>query len=494
MVEKAGGKRQEQCIAAMLLLGLVIILVPLVAITRYNVPSVDDFAYATMAGYGHGESLGFWEIILLEIKQSYVQWQTWQGLYFSNFVSFLVNALCMREYYFLTTLFSLGFLVISELLAGCMLLKHGFGISRELALIFIIPCICLQVLLIPSPAEAFYWMCGAIIYSTMLAITFIYVALQAKLLCEAGLNKGKRRLLKSLILLGTIMAGGSNYICMMLVIGIGACIALYSVVKKHPNFRFFICNYLLFIGCVCLCVFSPGSARRQAGAGEHLPAMEAILRSFTESFHYIKTWTILPVRLLVLLMLPVAWKIVSVRKYKYPLPVLFTLGTYCIYAMLFTPNLYALGIIGAYRIQNIYRIALYIMLFVNMLYWTGYIRRVIEKVRGVQRQKVNPLLTMGYFVGSAGIVLLLILYYGGSTVTTLSAFRSLRNGTAQAYYTTFQERLIQLEDESVKDAVLKPYIDAPYVLFFGDIKEEATAWENVAMAEYYHKNSVVLEP
>lgn len=493
MVDKFSGKNLEKGIAATLLLGLIIILIPLFMIAGYNVPSVDDFAYATMAGYSHGESMGVWEILLLEIKQAYVQWQTWQGLYFSNFVSFLINALCMREYYYLTTLFSLGLLVVLELLSACIILKCGFGASKEMAVIFVVPCICLQVLMTPSPSEAYYWMCGAIIYTTMLAITFLYIALQSYLLCGGQMGKKREYFVKGGILLGTVMVGGSNYICMMLVIGVGGCIALYSIVRKHPKMRFFLVNFLLLICCVALCVFSPGSANRQAGAGEHLPATEAILRSFVESFAYIRTWTILPVCLLVLLMTPVAWKIVSLKKYRYPLPVLFSLGTYCIYSMLFTPNLYALGIIGAYRIQNIYRAGLYIMLFVNLLYWVGYFRRILEKIRLVPLQKVSPFVTMGYFVGSAGIILALIMYYGGGTVPTVSAIRSLRNGTAEAYCASYQERLILLEDESLEDVTLEPYIDAPYVLFFGDIKEEPTEWENVAMAEYFGKNSVRLK-
>ncbi len=493
MLQRISEKVQERCIATVLLAGLVVILIPLLAIAKYNLPSVDDYAFATMAGYSFGEEFSFFEILLVEIKNAYIQWRDWQGLYFSNWVSLTINALCMREYYYLTPLFSLGFLVVAELVAGCSVMKVGFGSSRALAMIFVIPCVALQVLLIPSPVEGFYWMCGSTIYTMMLAITFLYLAAETCLLCDGGTQT---RLWKILVVLGTVAVGGSNYICMMLVIGIDACMLLYAFWKKNPHRRFWVFKYVLLIGCVLLCVLSPGSAKRQAGAGEHLPAMEAILRSFTESYTYIKTWSILPVILLVIFMLPVAWKIVSVRKYRYPLPVLFTLGTYCIFSMLFTPNLYALGIIGAYRIQNIYRISMYIMYFANLLYWTGYLQRILartsipDKINGSRR----PLLGFGYFAVAGSVTMLLILYYGGSTVTSLSAFRSLRNGTAEEYYSTYEQRLNILEDETVTDVILPAYVDAPYVLFFGDVKTEADAWENQALATYYHKNSVVLEP
>ena len=85
---KLSGKAQERCIAVVLLLGLIAILAPLFAIAKYNVPAVDDFAFASMAGYSHGEEFGILETLLLEVKQSYLQWRSWQGLYFSNFISF----------------------------------------------------------------------------------------------------------------------------------------------------------------------------------------------------------------------------------------------------------------------------------------------------------------------------------------------------------------------------------------------------------------------
>lgn len=477
----------------MLCIGLVGIMLPLFLVAGYNVPSVDDFAFATMAGYYYGDEYGVLEIILMEIRNAYEQWNTWQGLYFSNFVSFIVNAFCMQEYYFVNIVFSLGFLVPAELWAGYIILRYGFGASGGQAIIYTVPCIVLQILLLPSPAEGFYWMCGAIIYTTMLALTLLYIALQAYLLCDLGMGKRKTNIIKGLLLLGTVMVGGSNYICMMLVIGINAGILLYAFYGKHKDKLFYLINYILLIGCVLVCVFSPGSANRQQSAGAHLPAVEAIIRSFVEAFAYIRTWTLLPIGLLMLFMIPVAWKIVDVRKYKYPVPLLFTLGTFCIYAMLFTPNLYALGIIGAYRIQNIYRISLYILLFVNLLYWTGYLHRVMTGRKMSLQVKFSPWLVMGYFVCVSGLIALMILYYGGSTVTSLSAYRSLRNGTAEAYYNMYQQRLEILEDGAVKDAELEPYVDAPYVLFFGDITKDAEAWENVAMAEFYHKNSVFLK-
>ena len=168
-----------------------------------------------------------------------------------------------------------------------------------------------------------------------------------------------------------------------------------------------------------------------------------------------------------------------------------------VFAVQFTPTIYALQITGAGRIQNLYRINYYIWLYGNELYWIGWLWRKYcersEKVDDALQGKINKTsyLLEGWMIG-VGALCISIYLWGGSTVTSLSAIDDLRSGTARQYYEEYQERLEILEDDSKKEVYLKPFSVKPYLLFFTDIEDDADDWVNGAMAQYYGKEKVKL--
>ena len=76
------------------------------------------------------------------------------------------------------------------------------------------------------------------------------------------------------------------------------------------------------------------------------------------------------------------------------------------------------------------------------------------------------------------------------TITSYTAFEYLHYGHAQAFWNENMERLVILEDENIKDAVLKPHSVKPFYLYVSDITEDPSNWENLGMSGYYGKNSV----
>lgn len=484
--------KQDKLIAFGFVLLLILVLIPLVVLAKYNFPSIDDYCYASDCGYSYGESVGGLSVFWTQIETTYNYWLKWQGTFFGNYFAYVCNALFMEDYYFLTPVLTLLPMVLAELYAGMIIFTKGFGTTRAQALIGTIPCILYQVLLTPCPVEAYYWMCGATLYTSMFAVGIVGIACMVSLL-KKGENE-KKGLVKAALFVLAFMIGGSNYISGLFTLAVFVCITMYAWYIKHKEKIWFSVVTLFAIGCILLSIFSPGAARRQSTVGESTPALEAILQSFVEAYKYLSAWTLLPVILLLLALIPLFWKIVSIRKYRYPLPVIFTLLSFCIYAMEFTPCLYAIGCIGAYRVVNIYRFTLYILLVVNWFYWIGYIRRCIgERFCKVKVLSKIPLRSILYTGTVFAIVTSVFLYYGGSTITTVSAVWSLRTDSAARYYAQHEERYKVLTDSTIQDAVLEPYTELPYMLFFGDIKEDPNAWENGAMAKYFHKNSVRLK-
>lgn len=484
--------KQDKLIAVFLVLFLIAVLIPLFAIARYNFPSIDDYCYALDCGYTYGQSINGVSVFWTQIETTYHYWLNWQGTFFATYFAYVCNVLFMENYYFVTPMITLLPMVLAEIYAGIIIFTKGFGATKSQALIGTIPCILFQVLMTPCPVEAYYWMCGATLYTSMYSVAILGIACMVSLLRkQEGEKRGAARCVLFVL---AFMIGGSNYISGLFTIAVFVCITLYAWYIKHKERVCFSASTLFAIGCMLLSIFSPGAAKRQASVGESASAIKAIIQSFVEAYNYLKTWTLLPVVLLLLALIPLFWKIVSIKQYRYPLPVLFTVISFCIYSMEFTPCLYALGSIGAYRIHNLYRFTLYILLIVNVFYWTGYIRRCVGK-RWKKPMALGKIPLKGVlYVGTVSVIIsMILLYYGGSTITTVSALRSLRTGNAAQYYAQYEKRLEVLTDGTISDVVLEPYIEVPYLLYFGDIKEDSAQWENTAMAEYFHKNSVRLD-
>ena len=82
-------------------------------------------------------------------------------------------------------------------------------------------------------------------------------------------------------------------------------------------------------------------------------------------------------------------------------------------------------------------------------------------------------------------------YYGGNTITTVSAVKSLRGGNAQRYYAQFEERLEMLTSGENQDLVFEPLDpDIPYLLYLQDLGTDPEAWRNQVTAKYYNQKSV----
>jgi len=468
---------------------LIVITIPLLIIGHYNFPSLDDYSYAFEAGYTYGIDNGGLANIWTLVDNVIAEWHNWQGTYFANYWAYLCNALFMEDYYFITPYITLLPMIAAEMYAGITILRKGFGASRALSLTTITPIICLQILYTYCPCEAYYWMCGATLYTTAYTLSLLTIGIAVSILFDEG--KKCTYLKKTIFLCLSFAIGGSNYISGLLTIGILFCIATYSLYTQRPHRMLLTVQLILTIAFMLLSIFSPGAANRQNVAGDTLPPWNAILRSFVEAYDYIKYWSILPVILLTLALIPAFVKVIRGRSYSFPTPILFTLLTFCIYAMEFTPCLYALGIIGANRIQNIYRHTLYILLPLNAFYWTGYFCRTKPLKKWTFRRTI-PFLGPLY-AGLATLILLpTVYYYGGNTVTTVSAIRSLRTGIAQQYLAQYEARMEILTDESITDAVLEPLYDMPYLLFFHDIQVDSSSWENYAVSRYFRKNSVSL--
>ena len=164
-------------IFAVMTIVLIAILIPLFWMAHYNFRSVDDFSYAQHAGAVWEETGSVLQVLAAQIPYTIEYYFTWQGTFFSEWFTTSMMGIFSENAYYMGTYFTLGGLVLSELFAFIVILRKALGADIFRAGIAAMSCICLQVLLMPVPVEAFYWFCGAMLYTFIHALGVTLVAM-----------------------------------------------------------------------------------------------------------------------------------------------------------------------------------------------------------------------------------------------------------------------------------------------------------------------------
>lgn len=500
MKKEKSSKRIADSIPFLLLLGSVL---PLLYIGRYNVLAADDYSMCKEMHQVIAEGGGIGDIVSYAFSYVAKSYQTWIGCYSVSFLDVFNPGVFGERFTFLTPVLMLGsillFLYVTiRCLIGFFYERDGKGSCRKERILIWEVLSFLMIETMPSPSEAFFWYAGAIAYTTLHYLLFVFTALQiwSGKLAKTG-NKAAYAIGASLL---ALIVGGSQYTTGLLAV-IGT-VFLFVVVNRKIKWQQIIPGIFLMIGFgISMC--SPGNSMRQAGTGGMAP-VRAILYSFVQALRYGKEW-IRPLAVLaVLFLLPVMYGLVekSKGKYRYPLPGVVWFFSFCIFAAGFAPSLYGVGNVDSGRIQNQLQSMFYILLFADIFYGIGWlIRKTEEGKREVYRDIRTVISIIGkYAKALQGIclVLMLLVFVGTSdknTFSSLSALRSLANGEAKTYYAEAQERLADYTNPDVSVVEVKPFSAKPHVLYFTDVVEEGEPnyWINENIAAYYGKEKVILQ-
>ncbi|MCH5275277.1 MAG: hypothetical protein J1E65_05515 [Lachnospiraceae bacterium] len=473
-------------------------LLSLLIIGRYNVMAADDYAMGKHVQHIWESITSIPQVLHYAVTHALVSYKTWQGCFTVNFWDSLNPGFWTEQLTWLTPILMLGMVLLSTYWFVKATLKKYYDIGkRELLFLWgVIVFLLLETL--PSPVEALYWYAGAIAYTFLhysMLLLFVF------LLGSERLIKGRNKVMVGIVIaLYAFLIGGCQYGTVL------QCLLWYVVYllveRKRLSWHKLLPFFMLFAG-FGINLMSPGNRTRQSET-MGLPPIKAIISSFMNSFHYIRIWFSPLLIVCLLAALPVIWQIVKNKRAKdftYPLPLLISAGSYCLFAAAFTPSLYGVGNVDAGRLQNQIQSIFYAMLWMNAFYWTGWMQNRVQKAGtefwqdcSAVKNILKKYLWAYRWLTFAGILLVIVGTADKNTFSSMSALRSLLNGEAQAYYEQAQERLVLYQDESVSIVEIEPFRVKPRVLFFTDIVEEGNAnyWINENIAEYYDKEKILL--
>lgn len=464
---------------------LILTTLPLLYIARYDHSSADDYTYGNYTHQVWEETHSPVRLIGAAFQTSHDFWYTYQGPFASAFFMSLQPSVISERLYGLTAWLMLGMLIASHFLFFKVLLGDYLGAKPvhyiTIAAAFLV--LCIQTM--PDPVEAYYWYVGSVHY------TFMYSCMLFLLSCLMLFLKTSSRIRGALLLflacLLGLICGGSNFITALQTPVLLCLFGGFCLFYRNRKALWCLLPLGFTLTGLYFNVTAPGNTVRQ-GEISPLSPVTAIYDSFRYAVTYFKEWTNIYFLLLLLFLTPVIWHFVSRSHRRYPLPGLVIFLSFCGYACMFTPSVYSLGFAGYARVLNIIMCALYLFLFLDLIYFLGWLAS--KTTVSVSNPAFRKPFLQSWYTGIAVTTLVALFFTKPDQITSFSAVNTLYKGYAQSYHQENLDRISMLSLEGVDEVWVPNFSVEPHLLFFDNLDTDETCWKNQAVAEWFGKKVV----
>lgn len=483
-------RKMAVCAAVLFVLSVI----PLLLLGRYNVMCIDDYNYGMRVHDTWTATGSLRQSIQTAVTQTKDFFVDWQGTYVSCFLMAVCPMNFRYEAAFIVPVIMIGMFSISTFLFGRQILIKWLGSDGQRASFVMFLLLFMFYQIMEAPFEGIYWYNGATHYVLMESLLFLMLTLVSGILW-AEEKKGMIFRCIPAVLLG-IIVGGGNLVTALQAEIVLVFLLIFACVTKRKKAFYVLLPFLAFTTGFLCNILAPGNAARASlDTDVGYSAVAAVVLSFYYAVVFMIGWTKAFAILLWLALLPVLWQIGKKSEKSFEHPVWVTAGAFCILSAMFTPTLYAVGMVGLSRVDNIIQMVYYLCLFFVTVYWFGWFSH--------RKETSSAGVAFGVFLEKAGnrmtaacvllVLLTWVLTADKNTYTGISALRSLVNGDAAVYYEEAMERHRLYVDETVTDVVVKPFSVRPALFNFEDLTADEGNWLNLAVADYYHKNSVCIE-
>lgn len=469
---------------------LLLSLIPILILEKYNFPSADDFGYSALTRHAWTKTHNLVFVLAAAFEKVIDIYQSWQGTWSSVFLMTLQPGIFGDRFYWLTTWIMVGAISFSGFYLLYVILCKCLGTNKYIWLATSSLYLLIGIQCMVDKTQGLFWYNGSVHYILPQSALLVLTGCILRMSVQSG--NCKKIFFISLLLCCYI--GGGNYItgleCGILLF---TSIVLCILAKKGKT-----THKILFLTSVWALSFfiniiSPGNIQRQREFVNHPGMIRSILRSFYYCLDFVwNQWTNWTTLLFVLLLLPFLLK--SVRQYKgtfcFPYPLLVPVYSFCILSSMFTPSVYAEGLPGTGRIYNIIYLTWLLLIVANIIYLYGW---YFKKYGSAWKLDEKDTVTFHIFFTMASFCCFtLIAITEPDFFTSTSALRSLLNGEAKGYRIQQEERLRILTDDTIQDVKLKEFMNKPYLLFYNDIDYSADSWWNIRASKYYNKTRISL--
>lgn len=482
---------------------LILSLLPLLLLGKYNVMCIDDYDYGRRVHDVFAATGSFSAAAQEAWRQNMDFYREWQGTYISCFLMAMCPMNFRYELAWVVPILMIGMLSASSFVLGRHILVRWLGCEKAGAAFAMALLLFVFYQVIEAPFEGIYWYNGSTHYVLMQSVWFFLLTLISESLWAE--KKGRAVLCCAAAAVLSVIVGGGNLVTGLQAEILMAFLVCYAIFQKKDKIIYGIIPFLTGTAGFLVNILAPGNARRAAlDVDEGYGVVKAVMLSFYHMAVFAIRWTPVLAVITWLALLPLLWRMAKAAKYDFSHPFPVTAGAYCVLSAMFTPTLYAVGMAGLSRVDNIIQVTYYIAALLVTTYWLGYFSHRTaggsETAQGGDAENGKTAAAFGAFLEQAGsrmtavcLILLLAVWAltaDKNTYTSISALRSLAYGEAETFYEEAMERYALYTDEDLEEVVVAPYSAKPHLFTFDDLSEDPGYWLNLAVSNYYHKSSV----
>lgn len=414
----------------------------------------------------------------------------------------LMPAVWGEQYYFLGPVFILLLLLAGSMVFTHVILRKVFRMEKWSSLAIQAVITIAEFMFIYSAQSGFYWYNGGIHYVGMHGFGLLFLSVAICLERAEG-RTAKGLLFTASVLLAMITAGSNFVTALQGLLCLLTILLVSVVVERRRTGLWLLPSTLVYIIGFGLNVAAPGnSVRARSYVGWGYGPLESIGRSFLEAVKHIPEYTGPVVLMVMLLLVPMIWQAVKSTDYRFRYPGIVLALSFCLYATGYTPSLYSLGHAGLSRTLNAVKITYLLLLFLNEIYWIGWLRQLLEKraeqTTGqltIQKWAIRNGAAAWWFYVLIGVACLVIFRASSNQAghySSYGAYYYVHTGEAYNFHQEYLERVAILSGPE-KDVQLPAYQFRPWFLCMGEISEDADNEANRSLAMWYHKDSVTLK-
>lgn len=475
------------------IIALIIGLLPIIALGRFDYPSADDFSGSMTSSNLLRQGASAWDLLVNAIVSVGGVYVSWQGNYTCSFLLNVSPALWGDTAYHLVPLFA------ALTLCACVFF-FVFGVVRFMArgdkwdalLISSVVCImCIQFM--PSPVEGLFWYAGAATYTGTWSLALLALGFAARYLY--GERRSPLALAASVVFI--LLAGGANTQTSFISVAVYALYLLWTLRFDRSRSGAAALFAGLAVAGFALVMLSPGNAMRVdffGLQGVRRDLLTVITCAFKDGALLVRNSIGIGLALCALALAPALWRLAANSKCRFRLPIAVVVFAFCFLSAGFAPTAYAYGAAGTApgRYQNLQFFLLCLLLVVCEFYIFGYAQRY-EALRDAFSKAASFLnkkpVKSGVFAALLCVAVLWASTSGAFTAKT--AFNALNDGSAAAYGAQMQALVDQCRDPAVETPTSPPFTVRPILLWYNGPTTEGI-WVNEVMANFYGKESLVI--
>jgi len=455
----------------------IISLLPIFEVGKFDHPFGDDYAFGR---YTHDAILAGESIFGAIFKTIKTYYNGWQGTFTGVAMMTLTPHIFSESLYFITPIFMIAMLIFSTFALLNTFLNKKYGVKKCDVLLISILMLFLSIQFVPDPLQTFFWWNGSVLYTFFYCLVLLFV----ERLITLDMSNGKKKLIVFLetLVLG-IFIGGGNYVSALLCVLLSLMYLAYKLIFNRNKLLYFIIISMCTIMSLTISVLAPGNAVRQAEEVKN-----TMFNAINDSIFYaatdIERFTTSFLIISIILIIPLFYEITKKINFSFKYPLICMISSFLIFAAQNSPHFYAASNEGPTRIRNIIYYSYIWLIFINEFYFVGWLSKKINIKKESILKKYIMILPLLIILGFA--------CSGSFSETTLNTcIVALKSGEVQQYDVEIKERIKLYEDPNNLDVVCNSLSVRPKLLILFDISSNENEFSNIAIKNYYGKNSIV---